>query len=259
MKVDLLSKGYSAKRKRLSLSPLSRSPLMKELTRLGYPDSMPDFLPKDSRRRRATEKVCVLFSQNLDTSKLKQQKKVLSATQSTVNCIYNLVLLLLWVPYSLIYSLIQIVTRLGFSIASCSSDATHFVADRFVRTRNMLEATSLGKHVVTHLRLESCEQAGYNVDEKSYILRDEKKEKEFGFNMHVTLMRGSKHPLLKVMHQLHFERSIKVKMCALWIFFHWFTRPQSLDHPKCETWSRCYKQLGQGSSGRGKGCHCKIR
>ncbi|XP_047944505.1 PAX-interacting protein 1 isoform X2 [Salvia hispanica] len=170
MKVDLLSKGYSAKRKRLSLSPLSRSPLMKELTRLGYPDSMPDFLPKDSRRRRATEKVCVLFSQNLDTSKLKQQKKI--------------------------------VTRLGFSIASCSSDATHFVADRFVRTRNMLEATSLGKHVVTHLRLESCEQAGYNVDEKSYILRDEKKEKEFGFNMHVTLMRGSKHPLLKVVQSI---------------------------------------------------------
>ncbi|KAG6417858.1 hypothetical protein SASPL_120055 [Salvia splendens] len=166
MKVDLLlSKGHSAKRKRLSLSPLSRSPLMKELTRLGYPDSMPDFLPKDSRRRRATEKVCVLFSQNLDTSKLKQQKRI--------------------------------VTRLGFSIASCSSDATHFVADRFVRTRNMLEAISLGKHVVTHLWLESCEQAGYNVDEKSYILRDEKKEKEFGFNMHVTLMRASKHPLLK--------------------------------------------------------------
>ncbi|XP_042043475.1 uncharacterized protein LOC121788972 [Salvia splendens] len=183
MKVDLLSKGQSAKRKRLSLSPLSRSPLMKELTRLGYPDSMPDFLPKDSRRRRATEKVCVLFSQNLDTSKLKQQKRI--------------------------------VTRLGFSIASCSSDATHFVADRFVRTRNMLEAISLGKHVVTHLWLESCEQAGYNVDEKSYILRDEKKEKEFGFNMPVTLMRASKQPLLKVMHQLHFERSITVKMCAL--------------------------------------------
>ncbi|KAL1558456.1 hypothetical protein AAHA92_08922 [Salvia divinorum] len=160
MKVDL-----SAKRKRLSLSPLSRSPLMKELTRLGYPDSMPDFLPKDSRRRRATEKVCVLFSQNLDTSKLKQQKRI--------------------------------VARLGFSIASCSSDATHFVADRFVRTRNMLEAISLGKHVVTHLWLESCEQVGYNVDEKSYILRDEKKEKEIGFNMPVTLTRASKHPLLK--------------------------------------------------------------
>lgn len=71
----------SGKRKR-SLSPLSRSPLMKELMRLGYTDSLPHFLPKDSRRRRGTGKVCILFSQNLDTSTLKQQKKVLSATQS---------------------------------------------------------------------------------------------------------------------------------------------------------------------------------
>lgn len=83
MKADLLSKRHSAKRKRVSLNPLSRSPLVKELTRLGYTDSLPDFLPKDSRRRRAMEKVCVLFSQNLDTSTLKQQKKVNSATQST--------------------------------------------------------------------------------------------------------------------------------------------------------------------------------
>ncbi|XP_057782429.1 uncharacterized protein LOC131000508 [Salvia miltiorrhiza] len=165
MKVDSLSKGNSAKRKRSSLSPLSRSPLMKELTRLGYTDSLPDFLPKDLRRRRATEKVCILFSQNLDTSTLKRQKKI--------------------------------VARLGFSIASCSSAATHFVADRFVRTRNMLEAISLGKHVVTHLWLESCELVGYNVDEKSYILRDEKKEKEIGFNMHVSLTRANQHPLLK--------------------------------------------------------------
>lgn len=76
-----MKSGRSGKRKQ-SLSPLSRSPLMKELMRLGYTDSLPDFLPKDSRRRRATDKVCILFSQNLDTGTLKQQKKVLSATQS---------------------------------------------------------------------------------------------------------------------------------------------------------------------------------
>lgn len=69
-----------AKRRRLSSSLLSRSPLMKELTRLGYTESLPDFLPKDSRRRRANEKVCILFSQNLDSSTLKQQKKVLCHT-----------------------------------------------------------------------------------------------------------------------------------------------------------------------------------
>ncbi|GFQ08637.1 pax-interacting protein 1 [Phtheirospermum japonicum] len=146
-------------------SEISKSPLMKELTRLGYTESLPDFLPKDSRRRRAMEKVCILFSQNLKTSILKHQKKI--------------------------------VARLGFCIASRCLDATHFVTDRFVRTRNMLEAIALGKQVVNHLWLESCEQAGYVIDEKSYILRDEKKEKEIGFNMLASLSRASQHPLLK--------------------------------------------------------------
>ncbi|KAG8389420.1 hypothetical protein BUALT_Bualt02G0227500 [Buddleja alternifolia] len=143
----------------------SRSPLMKELTRLGYTESLPDFLPKDSRRRRAMEKCCILFSQNLETSTLKQQKKI--------------------------------VARLGFSVASCCSDATHFVTNKFVRTKNMLEAIALGKLVVTHLWLECCEQAGYVIDEKSYILRDEKKEKEIGFSMPVSLIRARQRPLLK--------------------------------------------------------------
>lgn len=67
----------------------------------------------------------------------------------------------------------------------------------------MLEAIGLGKPVVTHLWLESCEQAGYLIDEKSYILRDEKKEKEYGFNMNVTLTRASQLPLLKVICNLH--------------------------------------------------------
>ncbi|KAL9168536.1 hypothetical protein ABFS82_04G021600 [Erythranthe guttata] len=146
-------------------NPISKSPLMKELMRLGYTESLPDFPSKDSRRRRATEKVSILFSQNLNTSILKKQKKI--------------------------------VARLGFSTASCCSDATHFVTDRFMRTKNMLEAIALGKPVVTHLWLESCEQAGCLIDEKSYILRDEKKEKEIGFSMTVSLSLASQHPLLK--------------------------------------------------------------
>ncbi|KAL6564262.1 hypothetical protein OROMI_015712 [Orobanche minor] len=161
----LLSSGHSLTLSEKTSDHLSRSPLMKELTRLGYTESPPDFLPKDSRRRRAMEKVCILFSQNLETSVLKQQKKI--------------------------------VARFGFSVTSCCSEATHFVTDRFVRTRNMLEAIALGKHVVTHFWLESCEQAGYVIDEKSYILRDEKKEKEIGFNLPASLSRASQHPLLK--------------------------------------------------------------
>lgn len=77
-------------------------------------------------------------------------------------------------------------------------DATHFIADKFARTKNMLEAIALGKPVVTHLWLESCAQANCFIDEKNYILRDAKKEKEFGFSMPVSLVRANQHPLLKV-------------------------------------------------------------
>lgn len=73
----------------------------------------------------------------------------------------------------------------------------------------MLEAIALGKPVVTHLWLESCEQAGYVIDEKSYILRDEKREKEIGFNMSVSLSRANQLPLLKVIHRLHFKQKLQ--------------------------------------------------
>lgn len=78
------------------------------------------------------------------------------------------------------------------------TDATHFIADHFVRTRNMLEAIASGKPVVTHLWLESCGQANCFIDEKNYILRDTKKEKQFGFSMPASLACACQHPLLKV-------------------------------------------------------------
>lgn len=92
----------------------------------------------------------------------------------------------------------QILARLGFISTSNCSDATHFVTDSFVRTRNMLEAIACGKPIVTHLWLESCGRANCSVDEKSYILRDAKKERELGFNMAVSLAHARKHPLLEV-------------------------------------------------------------
>lgn len=96
----------------------------------------------------------------------------------------------------------QILVRLGSSVASCCSDATHFVADRFVRTRNMLESIALGKPVVTQLWLDSCGQARCFIDENNYILRDAKKEKEIGFSMPVSLAHARQHPLLKVLISL---------------------------------------------------------
>ncbi|KAJ4968999.1 hypothetical protein NE237_015700 [Protea cynaroides] len=140
----------------------SRGCLKLELTRLGATEAV---VLKDLRRRRDLTNVRVLFSHHLDEDIIKQQKKILA--------------------------------RLGVPPASSSSDATHFVADKFVRTRNMLETIALGKPVVSHLWLESCRQASSFIDEKNYILRDFKKEKEIGFSMPVSLARATQYPLLQ--------------------------------------------------------------
>lgn len=95
-------------------------------------------------------------------------------------------------------SSLQILSRFNISIAPTSMEATHFIADKFTRTKNMLEAMALGKLVVTHLWLESCGQANCFIDEKNYILRDMKKEKEIGFSMPISLSQARQKPLLKV-------------------------------------------------------------
>ncbi|KAL5983949.1 hypothetical protein ACLOJK_018049 [Asimina triloba] len=145
---------------------LPRSSHARELIRLNAPE--PERVPflKDLRKRRDMASVSVLFSHHLGEDIIKQQKK-------------------------------KILVRLGASTASSSLNATHFIADKFLRTRNMLEAMALGKPVVTHLWLESCGQASCLIDEKNYILRDMKKEKEIGFNMPASLVRASHTPLLQ--------------------------------------------------------------
>lgn len=95
-------------------------------------------------------------------------------------------------------SLSQVLARMGASVASSISGATHFVTDKFVRTSNMLEAIANGKPVVTHFWLESCGHARCLVDERNYILRDAKKEKEIGFSLPVSLACACQRPLLQV-------------------------------------------------------------
>lgn len=63
----------------------------------------------------------------------------------------------------------------------------------------MLEAMAMGKPVVTPMWLESCGQASSSIDEKNYILRDSRKEKEIGFSMPVSLACAHQHPLLQVL------------------------------------------------------------
>ncbi|XP_052189297.1 uncharacterized protein LOC127799363 [Diospyros lotus] len=144
---------------------LSRSFLMKEISSLISNGSEPTSTIKYSRKRKDMASIRALFSHHLDEDVIKQQKKILA--------------------------------RLGASVASSIFEATHFITDNFVRTRNMLEAIAFGKPVVTHLWLESCGQASCFIDERNYILRDAKKEKEIGFTLPVSLARACQQPLLQ--------------------------------------------------------------
>ncbi|XP_030473836.2 uncharacterized protein LOC115691368 [Syzygium oleosum] len=143
---------------------LSRSYLRNEIKSLNASGPRPSSSYKDMRKRRDMSDISVLYSHHLDDDIIKQQKKILA--------------------------------RLGASAVSSIAEATHFITDKFVRTRNMLEAIASGKPVVTHLWLESCGQANCFLDERNYILRDAKKEKQFGFSMPVSLARACQHPLL---------------------------------------------------------------
>ncbi|ONK67545.1 uncharacterized protein A4U43_C05F1150 [Asparagus officinalis] len=137
----------------------------RELLRLEATEQEGTWLSKDSRRRKDMSKVCILFSNHLDVNVIKRQKKILA--------------------------------RFGAPIASSMEDATHFIADRFARTKNMLEAMAMGKPVVTKMWLDSCARTSYFIDEKNYLLRDLKKEKEIGFSMPVSLARACQQPLLQ--------------------------------------------------------------
>ncbi|XP_073009452.1 uncharacterized protein [Typha latifolia] len=144
---------------------LSRPSIARELLSLEIKESLPTPKLKDLRRRKDMTNSRVLFSRHLDEDVVKQQKKILA--------------------------------RLGVPVASSISDATHFVADKFVRTGNMLEAMALGKPVVNTMWLESCGQASCFIDERNYILRDVKKEKEIRFSMPISLASACQCPLLQ--------------------------------------------------------------
>lgn len=87
---------------------------------------------KVSRKRRDITDVRVLFSHHLDEDIIKHQKKVLSDffINSSAKT-SSLVLICCFL------TLLQVLLRLGASLASSISDATHFIADEFVRTRNV--------------------------------------------------------------------------------------------------------------------------
>jgi hypothetical protein len=83
-------------------------------------------------------------------------------------------------------------------VVSSAAECTHFVADKFVRTGNMLEAMASAKPVVDIGWLQACSEANGFVPEAEFILRDAKKEEELGFSMVFTLHEALRKPLLQV-------------------------------------------------------------
>ncbi|KAF8646961.1 hypothetical protein HU200_065474 [Digitaria exilis] len=154
-------------RTQMSKKPLKRdllkSPGSRELASLFRNEVAP--VLQSGRHRRNMSKVRVLFSQSMDKETIKMQTKIL------------------------IY--------FGVPVATTITEATHFVAEKFARTRNMVQAIAMGIPIVTPSWLECCREARCFIDEKKYIVRDMKKEKELGFSMPVSIGRGREKPLLE--------------------------------------------------------------
>ncbi|CAO1940885.1 unnamed protein product [Urochloa humidicola] len=162
-----LNSTCSQSRTRISNRSLKRnllkSPGSRELASLFRNEASP--VLQSSRRRRNMSKVRVLFSQSMHKETIKMQTKIL--------------------------------THFGLPVATTITEATHFVAEKFARTRNMLEAMAMGIPIVTPSWLECCGEARCFTDEKEYIMRDMKKEKELGFSMPLSIGRACKKPLLE--------------------------------------------------------------
>ncbi|CAM6087659.1 unnamed protein product [Calypogeia fissa] len=129
------------------------------------PNSSKETSPTSFKRRKRTGTISVLLSHGLNEDTIKQQKKI--------------------------------VAKLGGRVATSASECSHFVADKFVRTGNMLEAMASGKPVVNIGWLDTCSEAYRFVEEDDFILQDAKKEEEMGFSMIRTLAAARQRPLLQ--------------------------------------------------------------
>lgn len=158
------SQSRTHKSKKAPKRGLLKSPGSRELASL-FRNEVPPVLPSSRRRKRNMSSVRVLFSQSMDSETIKDQTKIL--------------------------------IHLRLPAVTTIAEATHFVAEKFARTRNMLEAIAMGIPVVTPSWLQCCDEARCFIDEKKYIMRDTKKEKELHFSMPVSLSRACESPLLE--------------------------------------------------------------
>ncbi|KAI9008409.1 hypothetical protein BC832DRAFT_423819 [Gaertneriomyces semiglobifer] len=77
----------------------------------------------------------------------------------------------------------KIVTMLKGEVVDSWSECTHLVTDRVRRTVKFLCALSAGKHIVSMKWLDGCKKAGKFIDVGSFLLKDAKAEKQYGFDL----------------------------------------------------------------------------
>lgn len=96
--------------------------------------------------------------------------------------------------------LAQIVERLGGAVIADVADCTHFVAERFGRTINMLTAMACGRPVVTPAWLRACRWGSQVAPWQPHVLRDRGKEAAFHFSLADSLAAAQREPLFEGWH-----------------------------------------------------------
>ena len=92
----------------------------------------------------------------------------------------------------------QVVRQLGGRVVTSPHRCSHFVAERFVRTVNLLVAVARGCHVATPDWLFTSREARSFVDASCFPLRDRVKEGEMEFDLQRAVREARRQPLLQV-------------------------------------------------------------
>jgi len=83
----------------------------------------------------------------------------------------------------------DIVIRLGGKVTSSHSECTHLITDRIARTQKFLCAFNYAKHILSPSWLEQSDLLNKFLDERSFTLSDQEKERQFDVILHHSLNR----------------------------------------------------------------------
>ncbi|RUS32921.1 hypothetical protein BC938DRAFT_473796 [Jimgerdemannia flammicorona] len=85
---------------------------------------------------------------------------------------------------------------LGVRMATTPRDCTHLIADRVARTEKFLSCVSIAQHILSLGWVTTSIEQGHLVDEKPYMLKDTKAEKQYKFRLAKSLEKAKQGKLL---------------------------------------------------------------